>query len=293
MPDSREDIILVPVHNRRETTLAALRYLASEGVMAWATVLVIDDGSTDGTETAIAAEFAEVAMLRGNGNWWWGGAIRRGMQWALEHKPTRIWWLNDDTRPPVGACEALRTLVLRSSAIGWIEARAPQGWSYGGYRKTPSGMRRCTLEEEQRGQIDTFSGNCVCLPISWIEKVGLPDDDAFPHGLADFDYGLRLRRAGAKLQPLPGVTALNHDPAIAASESWLSSSRRMSEIWEDFHSPRSFLYFPAWRRFCLRHWGPIWGLVVFSLPYVRWAGIAAFRRVAPQTAAKWKTRHPN
>jgi hypothetical protein len=51
----------------------------------------------------------------------------------------------------------------------------------------------------------------------------------------------------------------------------------MRDIWRDFHSPRSFLHFPAWRRFALRHWGPLWGWGVFVAPYVRWGLIAIAR----------------
>lgn len=58
----------------------------------------------------------------------------------------------------------------------------------------------------------------------------------------------------------------------------------MRAIWRDFSSPKSFLYFPAWRRFALRHWGPLWGWAVFFLPYARWAAIAVLRKVAPSLA---------
>jgi hypothetical protein len=58
----------------------------------------------------------------------------------------------------------------------------------------------------------------------------------------------------------------------------------MRAIWADFSSPRSYLYFPAWRRFALRHWGPVWGWIVFAAPYARWLAIAAFRLVVPPRA---------
>lgn len=279
---SGADFILIPVHNRREITRAALRGLRDDGVLAWATVLVIDDGSSDGTGETVAAEFPTVAQLRGPGDWWWGGAIRRGMEWALARGAGRIFWLNDDCRPPAGALALLRDAVAATGEVGWIDALAPGGWSYGAHRRTVWRIRRCTPAEEARGAVETFSGNCVCLPRSWIDRVGLPHDHLFPHGLADLDYGLRLHAAGARLRALPGVTAANADPARAAAESWLGSARPMREIWRDFQSPRSFFHFPVWRRFALRHWGPLWGWAVFAAPYVRWGLIAVLR------AAGWR-----
>lgn len=275
------DVILLPVHNRRDVTRAALAALRADRVTDWATVLVIDDGSTDGTGEAVRREFPEIEVLPGDGTWWWGGAIQRGMEWGRARGAERIFWLNDDCRVPAGGLAALRDLVREQSCAAWIDAVTPSGWSYGGHRKTAWGVRRCTAEEDAHDAADTFSGNCVCLPAGWIDRVGLVDDRAFPHGLADLDYGFRLRAAGAALRRLPGVVAENGEPSPAARERWRTSARPMRAIWHDFRSPRSFFYFPAWRRFALRHWGPLWGCAVFVAPYARWAAIAAARVMSP------------
>lgn len=289
MPES-SDLILIPTHNRRDISLAALGRLAADRVLDWATVIVIDDGSKDGTAEDVRERYPTVDLLRGDGTWWWGGAIRRGMEAALARAPERIWWLNDDCMPPAGALAALRDFVAREGCVAWITARAPSGWDYGAQRKTAWRIRRCTRVEEAAGEIDTFSGNCVCLPAPWVRRVGLPDDRSFPHGLADFDYGLRLRAAGANLRPLPNRVAQSNEPAAAAAESWLASARPMRDIWRDFRSPRSFLYFPAWRRFALKYWGPVWGWAVFSAPYVRWSLIAAAKTVAPGLVRRLRSR---
>ena len=186
----------------------------------------------------------------------------------------------------------MSALVARKNCVAWIDARAPGGWSYGAHRKTIWRVRRCTPDEEAHGKVDTFSGNCVCLPRKWIEHVGLPDDAAFPHGLADLDFGLRLKRIGAPLRPFPGFVAQSAEPAAAATERWLDTLRPMRDIWRDFSSPRSFLYFPAWRRFALRHWGPVWGWVVFTAPYARWGIIALLRTFAPGVARALARRRP-
>jgi len=283
-PIVRSDIILIPAYNRKVITLGTLGIIEKQGVLSWATALVIDDGSSDGTSDAIRISYPSVKLLIGDGNWWWCGAIRRGMEWALAHGAERIYWLNDDCHPPPGALEGLRDMVRGSEGVGWVDAMTQGGWSYGGHRKGIWRMRRCTELEERAGLIDTFSGNCVCITRKWIERVGLPHDHLFPHGLGDLDYGLRLSAAGLTLRPLPGFVALNADPAQSSSESWLASPQPMAAIWRNFYSPRSFLYFPAWRRFALRHWGPVWGWCVFVAPYARWVCIAVIRNAAPGIA---------
>lgn len=287
----RADVIIIPVRNRCAITLGCLRTLAADGVLDWATVLVMDDGSTDGTGEAIRRDFPLVELQRGDGTWWWAGAIRRGMAWALQNGAERIYWLNDDCRPPAGGMAALRDQVTAGGGVAWIDAQAAGGWTYGAHRKTLGRIRRCTPAEEARDEIDTFSGNCVALPRAWIERVGLPDAAAFPHGLADLDYGLRLKQAGARLRPLQGYVAENAEPPARSAERWLTSPRDMRAIWREFSSPRSFLYFPAWRRFALRHWGPLWGWLVFAKPYVEWCLIALVRRIAPGWVRAQTRRH--
>lgn len=284
------DWIAIPVHNRRTLTVDCLRALAHDGVSSWARVCVIDDGSTDGTSEQIAREFADIERIAGDGTWWWCGAIRRGMEHALARGAERIFWLNDDCRPPPGGLHALREFVRQNQCVSWIAANSPDGWTYGAHRKTAWRIRPCTAAEEARGEVDTFSGNCVCLPRPWIERVGLPHDHLFPHGIGDLDYGLRLKAAGAPLRALPGFAAKNANPSRSSSESWLASSRPMRQIWRDFHSPRSFLHFPAWRRFALRHWGPVLGWLVFALPYLRWILIALLRKCAPRLARSLAAR---
>jgi len=283
-------VIVIPVHNRRAITLGALQFLRDDAVFAWATVLVVDDGSSDGTAQAIKKEFPDVQLLVGDGTWWWCGAIRRGMDWALRHDAQQVFWLNDDCRPPAGGLDEMRKTSDATGAIVWIDARSPDGWSYGGHRRTAWRIRRCTVDEERRGKIDTFSGNCVCLPRSWVDRVGLPHDHLFPHGIGDLDYGLRLHAAGAELRPVPGLIAQNLDPAQSSAESWLTTKRSMRAVWADFRSPRSFFFFPAWWQFARRHWGPVWGTVVFAAPYGRWCAIAALKALAPAVARRWAGR---
>ena len=54
--------VIIPVHNRRETTLACLRRLTADGVPAWSRIVVVDDGSTDGTGEAVRVEFPDVEI---------------------------------------------------------------------------------------------------------------------------------------------------------------------------------------------------------------------------------------
>jgi GT2 family glycosyltransferase len=72
--------IIIPVHNRRETTRACLVNLGKLGLPADFLICVVHDGYTDGTTEMLAKEFPHVHSVMGNGNLYWGGGIAFGME---------------------------------------------------------------------------------------------------------------------------------------------------------------------------------------------------------------------
>jgi GT2 family glycosyltransferase len=81
---TRKIEIVTPVHNRREETLQCLRSLArAESSGLDLHVIIVDDGSTDGTAEAVATQFPDVEIIRGDGSLWYTAGTNRGIQAAL------------------------------------------------------------------------------------------------------------------------------------------------------------------------------------------------------------------
>ena len=95
----RHVYVVVPAHNRRELTLACAEAIEAQSYTP-KTVIVVDDGSTDGTAAALAATFQSVVVLHGNGNLWWTGAVNKGIEWVLARCANSdfVLTLNYDTR---------------------------------------------------------------------------------------------------------------------------------------------------------------------------------------------------
>jgi uncharacterized protein (DUF2062 family) len=92
---------MVPVYNHASTVAAVVGQLRALG----ATVLVIDDGSADGSGEAAAAAGAEVVRLplnRGK-----GAALRRGFELAAARGYTRVLTCDADLQHPPAAVRAL------------------------------------------------------------------------------------------------------------------------------------------------------------------------------------------
>lgn len=89
--------ILLPVYNRKDITLSFIQQLKNQ-TYTTTKLLVIDDGSTDGTADEVQQKFPEVEILRGAGNWWWGGSLHQGYKWLKRNAKQNsvVLILNDD-----------------------------------------------------------------------------------------------------------------------------------------------------------------------------------------------------
>jgi GT2 family glycosyltransferase len=283
--------VVIPVHNRQAITMRCLQNLDRQGIFAWARVVVVDDGSTDGTAERVTAEYPQVSVLRGDGTLWWAGAMAKGMRWAMDEGASPIFWLNDDCYPRPGTLEALRDFTAAHGCIAVGQAITPAGFRYGGYRKTRTWFERLPCGPESTVACDAFNGNCVCIPRSVVESIGYPDARGLPHALADTDYGLRAGSAEIQAVVVGLAPCDNEDNPTA--RSWLRDDVPFREIWRCLTTPKGLYYGPAYLRFCVRHWGP-WGAIVAALSYMKILGIILLRLALPRAARqRWFARRPS
>jgi GT2 family glycosyltransferase len=196
--------------NRRDDTLACLESL-SHLAYSNARVLVVDNGSTDGSPQAIAREFPQVEQIVNPRNFGFAGGFNVGLRHALDAGADFAFILNNDT---IAARDILDPLVA-AAAPGEVGVVAPaifyasdpeRVWSTGG------GRNRLTLEMTgDHGRHATLagitereflSGCAMCIKRSVLERVGLFDEEFFMY-YEDSDYCLRARRAGFRLLVVP------------------------------------------------------------------------------------------
>lgn len=112
-PESRESTPLVSVvvlnWNGLEDTLECLESLEK---CTWDNldIIVVDNGSTDGSAAALAKTFPGIRLIRSHSNRGYAGGNNLGLQDALARGADFVWILNNDT-------------VVRPDAVGWLVAR--------------------------------------------------------------------------------------------------------------------------------------------------------------------------
>lgn len=90
--------VLTAVHNRCDITERFVTQLTAQTYPDIQLVLV-DDGSTDGTAEMVRKKCPSAVILSGDGNLWWGGAMQKCYEWVKRNAVPDgyILIMNDDT----------------------------------------------------------------------------------------------------------------------------------------------------------------------------------------------------
>jgi len=254
--------IIIPVHNRREITNRCLDHLTALGVNTWAGVIIVNDGSKDGTLEMIMAHHPWVQVIQGDGSLWWTGAIAAGMRTASRAGADCIVWLNDDTLPDPGSLERLVEEAQSDQAICGAVCRGDdkQTVTYGGgtFRKGwPSPIRK--IGEQEGIQVEWLHGNLVAIPRLVWQRCGLPDAKHLPHNLADISYTYGAHRAGIRVKLLPSASASASANDSASYWSWLDPRLGAVTLLTGLWNKKMWWYAP--------------GVVHFQWHHFSWQGV--------------------
>ena len=231
-PERRHVAIVVLSLDGREDTLAclaSLRQVAWEGPL---TILVVDNGSSDGTSEAVREQFGDVVLVRSERNLGFAGGNNLGIRRALELGADDVILLNNDTevdpalvteleraraeRPDAGALCPLITYAEPRELIWYAGARFdPRRGYHGsqdGYRIPDTGQYAEVRETER------FSGCCVLFPRDVLEETGGFDEDLFLH-YEDIEWSLRIRAMGRRIYVVPSARVLHKVSAGSGGEN--------------------------------------------------------------------------
>lgn len=189
--------LIIPVHNRKNLTLGCLEHLTKTGDRQPYHIIVVDDGSTDGTGEDIKAQYPDVILLPGDGDLWWTGAIAKGMDYAYERGAQYFIWLNDDCLPDSNTLP----LLIEFSQKNPDTIVAPTCYPEESNQPVFSGFlgrKRVEGEPGKVNYVDGMSGYCVLIPRTVYDKIGPPNAKRFPQYSGDDTYTLKATRSGFK-----------------------------------------------------------------------------------------------
>lgn len=207
--------VVVLTWNGREDTLACLRTL-EQSTCPGLDVIVVDNGSTDGTREALAATAYRHMYINTGENLGFAGGNNVGLEVALERGADALLLLNNDTLvSPTAVSELVDALFASddvgacSPAITYVDE--PERLWFAGSAFDPRLARAGRNSRYETGQralpsmpidIDRTVGAAMLVRREAIAEAGLMAEELF-YLYEDVDWSLRIRAAGWSLQLVP------------------------------------------------------------------------------------------
>jgi len=205
--------IVLLSNNRHEDTLACLASLFQNNYRNFQ-VIVLDNGSVDGSVDEIRKRYAQVQIVLLTENLGYAGNNNIGVQMALEQGAEWILILNDDTVLDATCLTKLMETVIADPKIGiagpmvyhFAEPEVIQ--SAGGMLGKYWNSFHLGQNELDRGQfpaphpVEWISGCAILVQRAVIEQVGMLDANYFLYW-EETEWCVRASRAGWKIVHIP------------------------------------------------------------------------------------------
>ena len=236
--------IILPVYNRIELTKKFINCIEKQSYRHYHLILV-DDGSKDGTSDYVRKRLSKVTILQGNGNLWWAGALRLAylhMSNANISDNDLVWIANDDITFESDYFEKLihdedlkiNTLVIspgRCLSTGFFEYGFLIDWVKLEFTKLQAAIPP-----------DAITTRGLCMYAKTFLTILPTPSKLLPHYLSDLEYTIRAKRLGYDLK-ISKSTLINVDRTATGMHE--DRSKNLKEfLFNNFISKKSaFNYF--------------------------------------------------
>jgi len=200
--------IVTPVFNRIQFTEAYLRALSAQTDNHFE-VIIVDDGSTDGTAEMIKKKYPNVILLEQVGDLWWAEATNVGVKHAIAAGASHVLTLNDDTLPEPNFIEKMNywskqfpDALLGALAVNEANDEVVFAGEIHNWKSDISTFALDTVDVAKRvglHEVNIFPGRGLLVPIEVFDEIGFYDSKNFPQTIADLDFALRATEFGFKM----------------------------------------------------------------------------------------------
>jgi GT2 family glycosyltransferase len=212
-PKSRTTVVVLNWNSHEMTAECIRSLLAMDG--AERKILVVDNGSTDGSVELLPQEFPQITVLPQGRNLGFAAGCNVGMRHALAAGAVYVLLVNNDTIVDRCLLQALLDEAERHPEAAMISPKiyyydSPDRlWWVGGTFSHRTGIpKHLDLRKRDIGQhnvarnIDWATGCVLLIRVRALHDAGLFDEQFFGH-VEDVDLSLRVRAAGYSIRYAP------------------------------------------------------------------------------------------
>ena len=227
--------VITAVHNRYEITKKFISNLKKQTFSDYR-LLLVDDGSTDGTAEMVNNELDDAIVLYGNGNLWWGGALHEAYKYLSKNREEcdYVLFINDDTYFENDFIE-IAVDLLSKNPNSLITAC---GYHY----STGVLLDGPVFYDVKRGEVTRLEageqGNCASTRALFMTYETFKDIGGFhpillPHYASDYEYTIRAAKKGHPIRSFkqlrytfdPGTTGYNSLKDLSLKQVFCKRSR--------------------------------------------------------------------
>ena len=239
--------VIIPVHGKREYTVACLRSIVRHGADTPFEVIVVDDASPDDTADVLAG-IGGLRLLRNPVNLGFIGSCNAG---AAAARGERLLFLNNDTQVMPGWLDRLHDCLAETPQAGIAGSRLVypdgrlqeaggivyadgQAWNYGRFER-PDDPRFL-----YRRDADYVSGASLMIEAALFRAIGGFDAHYAPAYCEDMDLAFAVRAAGRRVLYEPASVVVHCegissglDPFAGVKQYQRTNQAKFARKWQD------------------------------------------------------------
>ncbi len=205
-------VVVLNWNNWQETCACVESLLKSTGVDY--EIIVVDNGSQDGSPEKITQSFPNITLLCNETNLGYAEGNNVGIRWALDSGAKYVLVLNNDTRIAPDSLAVLAAAGEKYPTAAFLGPKIlhldqPDQIQSSGiqldflWRSSQRGQDSPDVQARlTEGEVDCISGAAIFARSSALKIVGLLDSDYFLYR-EDIDWCLRVRQNGYKIFMIP------------------------------------------------------------------------------------------
>lgn len=221
-------------------------------------IIVVDDGSTDGTLQWVKKHFPEVVVLQGDGSLWWSGSINMGVEYSLANTDADfiLWWNNDiiSSEDYFKNLFEILSQVDENHLVGSKIFRLNENkvWGMGGKFDPVRGtkfmygeMQPDIPDLQMPLRVEWFPGMGTTIHRNVYREIGLLDNKNFPQYHGDSDFTYRAAAKGYVLKAYPQLRIYNDvsNTGLRHDNSFRQLTRSLTSIKSNYNIKKDLLFY--------------------------------------------------